>query len=116
MKISLRWLCSHISGLVWTDIDVSELTKRFNAKVAEIEHVEKVSVSLEGIQAMRYSAALAVGLPARSDVLPSTVSEAAYLVRVVAGAARWITLADMGLAKEGLVPALSIPATGKTSI
>jgi len=117
MKISLRWLCDHIAGLSWQDINVQELSARFNAKVGEIEHVERRSLSLAGFDAVRvqkhnnelravYADGRSVGMPQRSDLEFPLPQGAACLVACEGEACRWVTIAECGLEKEGLVPPL----------
>ncbi|MDQ5890679.1 MAG: phenylalanyl-tRNA synthetase beta chain [Candidatus Dependentiae bacterium] len=108
MKISLRWLCDHIVGMPWHLVDVEALVTRFNAKVAEIEHTEKLSVSIDAFEAVRAQTAISRGLPSRSDLSLCSDKLAAYLVVATGSGYRWITLQEVGLDKEGLVPALRI--------
>jgi len=119
MKISLRWLCDHIEGLLWENVDVSSLITLFNAQVAEIEQVEKVVVSVDSYEAARVVAQVPtaitvqlsdkklVELPFRSDAVTAD-SFAAYLVVAHGSEYRWVTLSEIGLDKDGLVPALHI--------
>lgn len=120
MKISLRWLCDHIEGLLWKNVDISKLISLFNAQVAEIEQVEKVTVSVSEFHAVRIVAQVGgtmtvqgadknlYELPARSDALLAD-QLAAYLIISDAGRYRWVTLHEIGCEKDGLVPALHIP-------
>jgi phenylalanyl-tRNA synthetase beta chain len=121
MKISLRWLCDHIVGLSWRDVNVQELSARFNAKVAEIEHIEQRSISLTGVDAVRVEkkndellAVCADGrtftLPQRSDIQFPLPDAAAFLVRTTGQGAAWVTLHELGSDKDGLLPALHIEA------
>jgi len=121
MKVSLRWLCSHINDLPWHLVDVAELVVRFNAKVAEIEHVEQLRVSLDALQAARVTAVQPSGLsvtladgksfslPYRNDVSGFALTDLAVLLTFDAqGKECFATLRDVGLDKDGLVPPLAI--------
>ncbi len=106
MKISLRWLCDHIQGVSFNAVDVSHLIALFNAKVAEIEHVARVVVSVDAYEAVRPLDSRLAAL-VRTDSIVDDPS-AAYLIVQDAGKYRWVTLLDLGLEKDGLVPALHI--------
>ncbi|MDQ5940300.1 MAG: phenylalanyl-tRNA synthetase beta chain [Candidatus Dependentiae bacterium] len=120
MKISLRWLCDHIVGLPWQAVSVDQLMARFNAKVAEIEHVEHLLVPIASFEAVRIVAADAqkitvqfpsgatASLPFRSDVAQCHDPLAAYLVTTDGSEYRWAALNAVGLDKDGLIPALHI--------
>jgi len=120
MKISLRWLCDHIAGLSWHTVSVDQLIARFNAKVAEIEHVEQLSVKMEHVEAVRIiktdalsqsvkrASGEIITMPVRTDADSCRDPLAAYLVIKEGTVYRWMTLQAVGLDKDGLIPALHI--------
>jgi len=113
MKLSLRWIFTHINA-DWQSLDVSDLVARFNTHVAEIEHVEHVSHDLSSYVLGRVVSCdddvlvhiseydQRITLKKRSDVQPGRV----YMLKKQADGYAWTTLADFGLEKEGVLPAL----------
>ncbi len=121
MKLSLRWIFDHIDAN-YSDFSVDEITKKFNVVTAEIEHVDHVvlpfdSLALATVEVQGDIAVVTVPekkdsilLPLRSDF--SSREHCAYFIWYGDDTPRWATLKDLGLDKDGLVPAVEIPPVG----
>ncbi len=120
MKLSLSWIFDYIES-DWRSHDVNHIVARFNQVTAEIEHVTKIDIPLEQFFIMTCSSAIGVRgsiaeldkeilLQPRIDeaVLPS-IARYNFLVKQEGDSFLWATLADFGVEKGGLVPALDIP-------
>lgn len=118
MKVSLRWIFDHLNAQ-WTDYRVEDIVARFNLTTAEIEHTEKVSLSLDDYalcviekitetQIEYFCAEWAIKgmLPIRTDASVNNV----YLIKKYKNDYAWATLTDWNNAsREGLMPTLFIP-------
>ncbi|KKQ49211.1 MAG: Phenylalanine-tRNA ligase beta subunit [candidate division TM6 bacterium GW2011_GWF2_38_10] len=115
MKLSLAWIFDHIDAC-WKQQDVEVIVQKFNAIVAEIEHVEKIHYDLAPyflVQAMSERGVTRFFAPALGQELIVSVRNdayvgAAYMVKKTEHGYVWATLKDFGLDKEGLMPALSV--------
>ncbi|MBU1007996.1 phenylalanine--tRNA ligase subunit beta [Candidatus Dependentiae bacterium] len=112
MKISLAWVFDHIDAN-WKKQDVSEIFSKFNQITAEIEEVEKITIDLSKLFLARVidqdkTASLMVSelkkeldLPTR----PDSIKDYFFLVFKEGKSFRWATCRDVGLDKDGLLPA-----------
>lgn len=114
MKISIAWLFDHLDSNK-NDIDISTLIERFNQTTAEIEGCEKVELPLDLI-----SCAQIITQNAQSITVQSPEWDSEYqmpnrtdanmgdwlLIFKNSTECRWVTLADVGGSKEGLMPSL----------
>lgn len=123
MKLSLRWVCDHLS-IEWKKINVPKLVAWFNTAVAEIESFENLKIDLseyalalvekkaeESIQVTISEWKKTALLSFRTDALQGGW----YLVKRVDGAYRWATHTDFGIEKEGLLPAFKVDKKSSAS-
>lgn len=121
MKLSLRWICDHLHDISWDTVNVKFLVEEFNAKVAEIEQVETVSIATEkffaarivgrGSETMRLRVAewdYTVDVPVRTDIPENVHPDAAVLVRKDGDGIAFVTLKELGVEKDGLLAPLRI--------
>ncbi|MCX5925207.1 MAG: phenylalanine--tRNA ligase subunit beta [Candidatus Dependentiae bacterium] len=127
MKISIAWLFDHINADKNT-INVSHLVERFNQVTAEIEGCEKVelpinaislaqiitsesestlaeSITLKTVIAKSTEWGIECSLPYRTD---SCIGNWFLIYKNNDDTYRWVTIADIGGAKDGLMPALYV--------
>ncbi|MFA6263611.1 MAG: phenylalanine--tRNA ligase beta subunit-related protein [Candidatus Babeliales bacterium] len=124
MKLSLAWIFDHIDA-DWKQQDVDNLVALFNKRTAEIEDFYRVAFDLNRFFMGRLKATSAqsviielpelgkeIELPRRAktvDMIPVSVTQPMFMVvREAEHVYRWASLADFGVEKEGLVPALDV--------
>src|ERR1700692_3515137 len=112
MKISIAWLFDHIDSNK-NDTYISTLVEQFNQKTAEIEGYEKIELPLDSI-----SCAQTITQNTQSITVKSPEWDSTYqlpnrtdvnvgdwlLIFKNSTECRWVTLADVGGSKEGLMP------------
>lgn len=116
MKLSLAWIFDHLDA-DYTSVNVADLVNRFNKSIAEIETYEKITTHADSFflaQAQKISASeitllcpelkKTVTISARSDAAVNNL----FLIKKEDDSYRWVTLADVGSSKEGLLPALIV--------
>lgn len=116
MKLSLRWVCDHLS-LSWNKISVEKLVEYFNTRVAEIEVFTPVRLPLEKLfmgtvtnlksdnpELLISELKKTVTCSGRDDL---TVG-ASYLLVKEGNHFRWAGHTDVDGTKENLLPALSV--------
>ena len=116
MKLSLAWIFDHIDA-DWKTQDVDHLVAQFNNVTAEIEDFYRVSFDLHRFFLGSVTACTAttielslpetknsITLPLRSDITPTAAGF--FMVKKDGDVYAWATLADFGVEKDGLVPAL----------
>lgn len=119
MKLSISWIFDHINA-DWRKIDIQKLVDKFNRTTAEIEGFEKVTTDisnfslvevkqLDPVIAYNYELKKDIELPKRNDLKVGL----GYLVKKVNGQYDWVSLVDLGSAKEGLLNAIYISDTDK---
>jgi phenylalanyl-tRNA synthetase beta chain len=119
MKLSLGWIFDHIDA-DYTQINVPELVKTFNQKVAEIEYFNVITIDVDHfclVQVRQVEEFAITVYDAERDyefVLPvraDAVVNHWYLVYVGAMASaslsRWAEARDFGSMREGLIPSVS---------
>ncbi len=126
MKLSLAWIFDHIDA-DWKQQDVDKLVALFNKRTAEVEDFYRIAFDLQRFfigQLTTTSAqsvileipelAKEIELPLRTktiDMIPVSVTQPYFMVvREAEHTYRWATLADFGVEKDGLVPALGVVA------
>jgi len=123
MKLSLAWIFDHINA-DWKKQDVDHLVAQFNKTTAEVEDFYRVAFDMSNFYCAFRHATSATGitlelpelgkqieLPIRTntvDMIPVHVISPCFMVKKEGDAWRWATLADFGVEKEGLVPALDV--------
>ncbi|MFH1831226.1 MAG: phenylalanine--tRNA ligase subunit beta [bacterium] len=129
MKLSIAWIFDHIDAN-WQDIDINTIATKFNKITAEIENVHHVSVNLDNFYLAQRTTQTSttvhvpelkqdVTISQRTDpteqVLAKTKSSV-YLVKKTGETFTWASLADFGLDKAGLIPALDADAQDLTGV
>lgn len=129
MKLSIAWIFDHIDAN-WQDIDINTIATKFNKITAEIENVHHVSVNLDNFYLAQRTTQTSttvhvpelkqdVTISQRTDpteqVLAKTKSSV-YLVKKTGETFTWASLADFGLDKAGLIPALDANAQDLTGV
>ncbi len=112
MKLSLRWVCDHLK-IDWEKIDSKALVETFNTSVAEIENVHTYSLDLSDYAfgfLQKVDGQLCelfipewnetALLPLRTDF----VEHQWYLIKRASSVRKWVTLADLHLDQENLLP------------
>ncbi len=114
MKLSLSWICDHLN-LTKMDIDVDSLVERLTARTAEIDGIERVrfdKASWYAVQVKTVSPeVITLHCPElKSELVLSGRTDASvnerFLVLRDNEKTRWVTLADTGSLKDGLLPRL----------
>ncbi len=111
MKLSLRWVCDHLS-IAWDALDLQALVHHFNTKVAEIETTTEYSLDLGSwyagkVQEISENSITffvpeirqTISLPFRSDAIMSAI----YFVKKEGSLYSWLLYSDIYIEKEGLV-------------
>ena len=110
MKISLRWVCSHIDA-DWRSLNINDLIARFNTQVAEIEHYDVVSHPMETFFMACFGNNGAI-VPENGERVACERTDAVqggcFLVKREDDGYRWATLRDFGMDKDGLLPQLQV--------
>jgi len=108
MKVSLAWIFDHID-VDWkkqdplTKLVFHEIVSKFNQITAEIESVKKVKIDLSNLHPFGSEEVGKTNLPER----PLKAGEY-FLVYKKDKELRWATCRDVGLDKEGLLPAFEM--------
>lgn len=120
MKISLSWLLDHINckSVSELDTDLEQLMLKFNQKVAEIEafyfsnlnpNIFFIGKVTENVQDNIKFSVPELGkellMPMRTD---AEINQCFMLTQQEGKAFVWTSLVDLGLQKDGLVPALFV--------
>jgi phenylalanyl-tRNA synthetase beta chain len=126
MKLSLAWIFDHIDA-DWKTQDVDYLVAQFNNVTAEIEDFYRVAFDLhrfslgsvtactaDHIELALPEAQASITLPVRSDITGPQMP-GFFMVKKDGEAYAWATLADFGVEKDGLVPALDADAQSVAS-
>lgn len=124
MKVSLAWIFDHIDAH-WMKQDVDEIITKFNQVTAEVEGFEKVQIDLRSLF-------IAVVTAVADDTITLTIPELgkeislpsrpptggfnpqppletqSFLIFKDEKDYRWATVKDVGLDKEGLLPAFDV--------
>lgn len=125
MKLSLRWVCDHLS-VPWHTIDVKKLVEYFNIHVAEIEVYTPVSLPTDklfmGIATKNmHDGHVVVEIPELANTAALATRDdlvvgATYLIIKDGKHMRWAAHTDLHGAKDNLLPALTVAqqhATGE---
>ncbi len=125
MKLSLAWIFDHILDVRLQDVSVDKLIQKLSTSTAEIDSYCKVSFdlsafalaelkSIEKGQALFFMPEMQkeVRLPLR----PDAVLDGLYLVRREGEKVSYATVLDFHGEKEGLMPALYVPASDKEGL
>lgn len=116
MKLSLRWVCDHLS-LSWNKVPVEKLVEYFNTRVAEIEVFTPVRLPLEklffGVVTSLNGEQPELSVPELKKTITLPVREelllgASYLLIKEGNQLRWASHIDLDGTKENLLPALSL--------
>ncbi|MCK4517179.1 phenylalanine--tRNA ligase subunit beta [Candidatus Babeliales bacterium] len=123
MKISLSWIFDHIDAR-WKKQNVDEIVSKFNQITAEIESYEKVKLDLKSffmgrvishdkketvLQApeLKKEITLSSRVPAKIFE-PKEVKDLYFLIYKENKEFRWATCSDVGLDKDGVLPAFDM--------
>ncbi len=125
MKLSLAWIFDHIEA-DWKDQDINLIASKFNAIVAEIEHVSRFKTDLglfflacnqgetpEGVSLSIPELSQNVVLPLRAkddDLICTQLTSPIFMLKKEGSLFTWATLSDFGVEKEGLLPAFDVEA------
>src|SRR5579862_9339828 len=118
MKLSLAWIFDHIDAN-WKDQDIAHICARFNAVTAEIDHVHTIDFHMNnfalgkiiGLTENKFNVVIPefgpepdkkFVLTGRSDVKINNYC----MVKRDGQDITWASLADFGVDKGGLLPAL----------
>ncbi len=123
MKLSLAWIFDHIEA-DWKDQDINLIASKFNAIVAEIEHVSRFKTDLGQFYLARKESESAGGvilsIPELSqnvtllmrakndDLISAQVPNPIFMLKKTGKDFAWATLSDFGVEKEGLLPAFDV--------
>lgn len=116
MKLSLRWVCDHLS-LPWKKVAVDSLVEYFNTRVAEIEVYTPVSLPLDrmfiGCVTEIQDGLVTVDIPELQKTVTIALRDdlvvgATYLVIQEGKQMCWAAHTDLAGVKENFLPALSV--------
>ena len=115
MKLSLSWIFDHIQG-DWKDLDIASFVATFNAKIAEVEHYEKISIDLAqfsiGQVTQLSDANVTVFSPEwNKEFTFNKRTDAQLGLTFLITNSGWATLRDVHADKDGLIPSLTVPDT-----
>ncbi|MFH0898477.1 MAG: phenylalanine--tRNA ligase subunit beta [bacterium] len=119
MKLSLAWIFDHIDAK-WQDHDINHIMATFNRTTAEIEKFYPISFNLDNFYLAQLSTRQSttalipelnkeVAMPKRSgtvDVIPAQTISPVFMIKKIEDRFVWASLADFGVEKDGLIPAL----------
>lgn len=120
MKLSLAWIFDHINAN-WQDQDVKHIFARFNAVTAEIDHVHTIDFHMDNfalckvikqnsnewhVSIPEFGKEATLPVRTMADAISPKITDHYYMLKREAGTFLWASLADFGVDKGGLLPAL----------
>ena len=119
MKLSIAWIFDHIDA-DWRDQNIDTLISKFNQTTTEIEGFQHFTFNLDNYYLAQLPTQQStkafipelnkeVAIKPRAntyDLLPSSATNITFMVKKNKDAFVWASLADFGVEKDGLIPAL----------